>query len=349
MLRRRLTALLALAVALGTAATTAPARAVPAGLVPAQAAPAGVAPAQAVPAHGQDPRLRTRTVRYGPYTIPASDPNAPGGHHGGTGNTLKLGVEAPCGHCYIKGIKPDLVYPDGSNANVDTGPMLHHFVMYNQFRRDPVCGTDPTNPSFWLGERFAASGNERTFIDAPSGYGYYNAPLHRWNLIAELMTHAHEEQEVYIEVEYTYLPAHQAERAGWEKVRPVWLSVAGCATLDEVPVPSGRSATSWEWDVDVPGTVVGMGGHLHNGGVSLVAEKTGTGETLCDSVARYGETPEYVNLHGGKELSSMGRCIDPEGVGTVGKGDTVRLTAHYDTRQPIADAMGIMVTYIAGA
>jgi hypothetical protein len=37
--------------------------------------------------------------------------------------------------------KPDLVYGDGSRANMDTGPMLHHMVLTSQFRRDATCGS----------------------------------------------------------------------------------------------------------------------------------------------------------------------------------------------------------------
>jgi len=81
-------------------------------------------------------------------------------------NQLRLGVARPSGDCYITSFKPDLVYSDGTQATMATGPMLHHAVWSSQWRLDATCtGT-------WLGlagERFFASGNERTAIGFPSG------------------------------------------------------------------------------------------------------------------------------------------------------------------------------------
>jgi hypothetical protein len=71
----------------------------------------------------------TKVIRYGPYTIPAAaSMTEPGMIH----NQLKLGVARPCLDCYITSFTPDLVYSDGTRANMDTGPMLHHFVLTSQ-------------------------------------------------------------------------------------------------------------------------------------------------------------------------------------------------------------------------
>ena len=98
----------------------------------------------------------TKTVRYGPFTIPAATSAAdPGMVH----NKLLFGVARPCVDCHITGFKPDLVYADGTRANMDSGPMLHHMVLTSQWRSDATCAGS------WLGlagERFFASGNERT-------------------------------------------------------------------------------------------------------------------------------------------------------------------------------------------
>jgi hypothetical protein len=99
----------------------------------------------------------TTTVRWGPYTIPGGTEADPGMIH----NKLQLAVKRPCIDCYITAFKPDLVYADGSKATMDQGPMLHHAVWTSQWRRDATCGNE------WLGlagERFFATGNERTAI-----------------------------------------------------------------------------------------------------------------------------------------------------------------------------------------
>ena len=51
----------------------------------------------------------------------------------------------PCTNCWITDMVPSLVYvndanhPDGTVANLDTDAMLHHFVVINRQRPDPVC------------------------------------------------------------------------------------------------------------------------------------------------------------------------------------------------------------------
>src|SRR5215213_10619077 len=68
----------------------------------------------------------TKRVRYGPFTIPAATSDTePGMIH----NKLLFGVARPCVDCYITSFKPDLVYGDGTRANLDTGPMLPPMVL----------------------------------------------------------------------------------------------------------------------------------------------------------------------------------------------------------------------------
>jgi hypothetical protein len=52
-----------------------------------------------------------------------------------------------------------LVYPNGAYANVNTGMLLHHVVLQSLGKPDAACGNKTG------GERFFASGNERTIID----------------------------------------------------------------------------------------------------------------------------------------------------------------------------------------
>lgn len=57
-----------------------------------------------------------------------------------------------------------LEFEDGSKADADTGMWLHHVVFQNLNRKDSMCRRT-------AGERFFASGNERTLIDLSSN-GY---------------------------------------------------------------------------------------------------------------------------------------------------------------------------------
>jgi hypothetical protein len=71
------------------------------------------------------PGAQVKTIRYGPWTVPA----ATGTGHANAGmikDKSLIGAERPCGDCYVTGITVDLKYPDGRVANSDTGLWLHH-------------------------------------------------------------------------------------------------------------------------------------------------------------------------------------------------------------------------------
>src|SRR5829696_2600874 len=132
----------------------------------------------------------TKVVRYGPFSLPAATDAGPGMIH----NQLKFGVERPCLDCFITSFTPDLVYTDGTRATMATGAMLHHFVLTSQFRADATCGNAPLGLA---GERLFASGNERTAIAFPAGYGYRVRWYDSWNLLVDLMNHSTTSKTVY--------------------------------------------------------------------------------------------------------------------------------------------------------
>ena len=121
----------------------------------------------------------TKMVRYGPFTVSGGSATEPGM----IVNQLKLGVQRACVDCYFTSFAPDLIYADGTRATLQTGMMLHHFVLASQFSPNATCG------STWLGlfgERFFASGNERTAIGLPAGYGYRVRWYDSWKSVATL-------------------------------------------------------------------------------------------------------------------------------------------------------------------
>jgi Stress up-regulated Nod 19 len=264
------------------------------------------------------------TVRYGPYTIPAGTMDDPGMIH----NRLEFAVKRPCTDCYITAFTPDLVYADGTKATMDQGPMLHHAVWTSQWRRDATCG------STWLGlagERFFASGNERTAISMPPGYGYRVRWYDSWNMLVDLMNHSPVDKTVYVQVTYT-------TRASWESVqsvKPVWLDIDQCGD-SEYAIPAGFSDTHWDWNVNVPGKVVAALGHVHGHGIAVEATRGGT------SICRSSATLDPTNVH---NVLAMSTCTgDP--LARVRSGQTVRLHSEYQSSHAADDVMGIMLTYI---
>ena len=269
----------------------------------------------------------TTTVRYGPYTIPGGTEADPGMVH----NKLQFAVRRPCSDCYITAFRPDLVYGDGTRATMAQGPMLHHAVWTSQWRSDATCGTS------WLGlagERFFASGNERTAISLPAGYGYRVRWYDSWNMLVDLMNHSPTDKTVYVQLTVTTRPS-------WESVmsvRPVWLDIDQCGD-SEYSIPAGFSDTHWDWTVNVPGKVVAALGHVHGHGVAVQAtNESEGGRSICRSTA----TLDPASVH---NVLAMSTCTgDP--LATVRSGQTVRLHSEYQSSHAADDVMGIMLTYI---
>ncbi|MFF3326763.1 hypothetical protein [Streptomyces sp. NPDC002889] len=304
-------------------------------VVVATALAAGATPAVSVGA----PDTRTRpqhsgaqvtTVRYGPFTIPA----ASGHDHGETGNRLSFNVQKPCDDCYITGFKPNLVYADGSNANVNTGPMLHHMVMGNHWKNDVVCNGP---------QRIFASGNERVESVLPSGYGIKVGRGERWNMLYDLMNHASQNKTVYISVTYTH---ESATGSSLKPVTPIWMDAGGC--LGSVyDAPEGVSEKTRRWRSTISGTLVHMRGHLHHGGHSVRTENLGTGKVLCNIVAEEGGSPEFIDIHGNTEISDMPPCSG-DSLGTIQRGDVLQITSRYEIDgHSHDDVMGIMAGWVA--
>jgi hypothetical protein len=68
-------------------------------------------------------------MRYGPYKVPNMKVSNILGEEGALWNYADPVADKPCGEageCTIVGMFAGLEYPDGKNANIDTGLWLHH-------------------------------------------------------------------------------------------------------------------------------------------------------------------------------------------------------------------------------
>jgi hypothetical protein len=282
-------------------------------------------PMQPIGPSGDD---RRSTVLYGPFVLP---PKSLGGmlHV----SLVQPTLARPCTDCYLTSVTPDLVYGDGRTANLDTGPMLHHAVWARPLVPDATCGSAPV---FGLiGERFFASGNERTPWVMPRGFGY-RIGSDPWNLITEIMNHSEELRIVFVKLDVTYRPAPDP---GIREVKPVWMDVANCST-SEYAVPAGASESVWSWRSSVTGRVVATAGHLHDGGTRISLDNDTTGTRLCTSGARYGTRPDSLGT-----LDAMSACVW-DSLGAVRTGDLLSLRSAYEVAEPASDVMGIMLVYV---
>jgi stress up-regulated protein Nod 19 len=293
------------------------------------------------------PGAQSSDIRYGPFNIPA----ARGESHsqmGMTGNQFRFFIQKPCSNCYITDIEADLLNSSGQVVGTREGLMLHHMVLasWTMGRTDATCYIGfPFPLGLMLGQRFFASGDERTDIRTPAGYGYRVDAFDTWNLIYDLANMNTTPQTTYIKVHYEYVPA---STPGITNLEPIWMDLAQCG-FSEVSRPAGRSQASWTWTVNRPGQVIGIGGHIHDGGINIVIRNDSTGQVICDSRAGYGETPMYVDHHGMQHISSMSKCMGSRSspVATVQSGQPITETAYYDMDEAVTDQMGIVMAFIA--
>jgi len=293
---------------------------------------------------------RTTTVRYGPITMQPA-PLQPDGKHGHsmTGNQFMFGLQKPCSDCYITGMIPDLVNSAGQTVGISSNVMLHHMVLtnFNDGHDDATCQWGLPIPLGGLfGQRFFASGDERTPLIAAPGYGYY-VGNGSWNMIYDLMTMSTKVETVSFQMKFMWIPASQA--GSIKKVEPVWFDVDQCGD-SEVSRPAGPSTLSWTWNVNRPGKIVGIGGHIHGGGVNVDIRNDSTGQLICNSVAGYGETPMYIDHHGEPWLSSMSTCggaPNPSYAVPISSGQRITMTGHYNMEEAVNDQMAIAIAYVA--
>jgi hypothetical protein len=283
--------------------------------------------------------LRTTEITYGPFDVPGAPMNPDGTHgHAHTGNRFVSGVRKPCTSCYITGMRADLRYPDGRQADWSNDAQLHHMVLINSSRRDVTCGT---------GQRFFASGDERTVVPTVGNFGYRVGLFDRWTLLYELANHRDTPKDVVITVTFEWVPRSTADMT---ELTPVWLDLEQCGD-SEVSFPAGSSSRVYTWTANRAGRLMHLHGHVHDGGVNVTVDNASTGRRLCDSRAGYGESPAYIGHHGEPHISSMSICMGNRGapIDTIRTGNRIRLEAHYTLDAPVDDAMGISILYLAPA
>jgi hypothetical protein len=295
------------------------------------------------------PGAQASDIRYGPFNIPAAAGTGMSHHDMGmTGNQFRFFIQKPCSNCYLTDIQADLVDAGGRSIGTRDGVMLHHMVLTNSTfgRTDATCYIGfPFPLGLLFGQRFFASGDERTDVRAPAGYGYRIDAFDSWNMIYDLANMDTTPKDVFIKVHYEYVPA---TTPGMTNLEPIWMDLAQCG-FSEISRPAGPSQASWSWTVNRPGQIIALGGHIHDGGINIVVRNDTTGQVICDSRAGYGETPMYVDHMGMQHISSMSKCTGSRGspVATVANGQRITETAYYDMDEAVTDQMGIVMMFIA--
>lgn len=248
---------------------------------------------------------------------------------------------------YITRFDPELVYADGTVPKVDV-VHLHHAV--------------------WLvngGPEFA-TGEEKTILQMPQGFGWRSVPSDHWALNDMLHDLVGRESVVYIVWRIDFLPDTALGDQTMHTVRTQWMDVSGpnqrvgisspiypvfnslkgygangkytfpdqASTADKALI--GNSQT---WTPNHGVTLISTAGHLHPGGLSTTLSDTRGGDStdLFTSEAHYYEPAGAVSWD-----VSMGSTPTDWRV-KVQAGDTVAVHATYDTKHSSwYEVMGIM-------
>jgi hypothetical protein len=278
------------------------------------------------------PATTTETFRIGPYDL--SPMGQPGFEVLGNRTMPK-----PAGHVAIKRIDYRVVDADGNEIGMDRAH-LHHIVMMDQSRPDPLC------PS--VGARFSGTGGEKSPMDLLGSYAYLSRPTDTWRSTFHLhTTTATPVNGAYIEYTVKYQPV--TDPAAFRHVTPYFLDVTGCwensQSVFDVPGGGGPGSVHTRQATYVAprdGVAVYAGGHIHAGGFDIGLRRDATGEDYCTATASYapGGHPNHPNLG---QLQTISTCqLHAE----VKQGESFTLAVRHDGEYPVLKAMGIMLVYI---
>src|SRR5687767_12840001 len=284
----------------------------------------------AAPPEPEAPQGTWAELRYGPFVVTPAGAGGDADH----ANIAVPSLAKPCTNCFLLELQPELVYADGTPANLDTGMMLHHAVLFSAGRQDPTCGPEQPFPGK-LGQRFFASGNERTPGLFPPGFGYY-ADGGNWSGIFHVMNHSAGPKSVFFQLRVRWSPG---AAGGVRPLTPIWLDMNNCRT-SEYAVPAGSSSSHWTWTSNVTGRIVATAGHVHDGGVRTTLTNQTTRQHLCTSWAGWGKKSAFQG-----SIESMSGCTWDR-VGTVQKGEVLDLETVYNSSKSVPDAMGIMMAFV---
>jgi len=232
-------------------------------------------------------------------------------------------ADGPCaGDCYVTAMEATIRYPDGSEANVDTGAWLHHIAMF---------GKGTGQGSIW------AAGNERPTLrlNAVEKYGI-DFPS-KFMLMIDLMVEGPEVKTLTLEVTYETVPK---TGSGYKPATMYWLTI-GEPWAKEGKYKFDNMIPTWS---GVKGSLLYSIGHMHDGGTDM--QLYVGGKMVCKSVMHYNARTGYggsknntmshtKRQHGGHKdsglhISDPGACTD---FGKVNKGDRLTAEAWYDSNK----------------
>lgn len=282
-----------------------------------------------------------KTIKYGTWSVSSTKML----------QTTKL-AQGPCGlgGCYVTAMEATIRYPDGKEANIDSGAWLHHIALF---------GSGAGQGSIW------ACGNERPTLRLNTGSKYGLDFPSRFMMMIDLMTEDVAPKSLTLELTYEVVPK---TAPGYKGAHMYWLTIGEPRAKEGVYSFKSNSMTS-----TVKGSLLYAIGHMHDGGTDM--RLFVSGKLVCKSIMHYNLRPGYTppagsmagmshghsrrDGHGGhgggmEHISDPGACTD---FGSVAKGALLTSEAWYDAnKHPLMvhngkaeNLMGNMRVYVGPA
>ncbi len=257
---------------------------------------------------------------------------------------------------WITGIRANMVFLDGTVPQSDV-IMLHHAVWLNLSAQDL---TSPFTP-----ERFFATGEEKSILTLPKGFGYRYEPTDQWLLNYMLHVLVNQSFNVRVTYDLDFVPATAGTL---RSVRPLWMDVqngssypvfdavkgTGVAGNYTYPAmannPYGSGPKLNEYTVPTGGAIVEATGHLHSGGLSTELSLTRRQGKTFKTQRVFKSDAVYWNPDGPISWDMSMTATPSTWRLHVKPGDVLSLQATYDvSSRSWYESMGIMMAWFAPA
>jgi hypothetical protein len=222
---------------------------------------------------------------------------------------------------------------------------------------------------------FFASGEEKTILEFPPGYGYPIGAKDHWILNYMIHNLTDTATKVYVTYDMEFVPETSPLAGSITPVHPIWMDVedhhiypvfnvlrhSGHGHRFTFPLmarhPYGKGAPLNQFTVDHPGTLIATAGHLHPGGLwdQLDLTRPGVKPTSAadpgltpGSVRLFRSNAHYFDKRGPVSWDVAMTVTAPDWRPLVQTGDVLRINATYETRLASwYEVMGIMVVWEA--
>ncbi|KAF2425340.1 hypothetical protein EJ08DRAFT_663670 [Tothia fuscella] len=157
--------------------------------------------------------------------------------------------------------------------------------------------------------------------------GYYISKSASTNLMTEVINYRNAEQEIFVSLDYEYIPNMPTRPKEYLDVGMGAINVEPCGSQNlKPPLDKAMKYVSQAWDVQGDGFLLDIKPHLHDGGLDMTFFVNGVQK--CTSKAVYGVSGA-ADLNGQKweTIGAYTPCLEPI---EIKKGDKLTMEANYD-------------------